>query len=169
MSDSSPGAAVAGTFSRRTLLVATLAGTAVVAVGCTAEPGDAADAVTEAQVDQLAAQVDVQTALVAAYDRALAVSPELAVAAAGLAEQARQQLERLRAAAPGSDTSSSATSSAAAPLDPAGARDYLSTEVARAADTHATACPGFSGARAALLGSIAAGLRGQLGQLGQLA
>jgi hypothetical protein len=167
MSHSSPGAAATGTFSRRTLLVATLAGTAVVAVGCTADAGDPADAVTEVQADQLSAQVAVQTALVAAFDRAFAASPALAAAAAGLADQARQQLERLRAAAPGSGPSSSgATSSAAAaPLDPAGARGYLRTEVARAADAHATACPGFSGARAALLGSITAGLRGQDGQL----
>jgi hypothetical protein len=171
MSDSSPGAAAAGTFSRRALLVAGLAGTAVLAVGCTGRAGDAADAVTEAQVDQLAAQVDVQATLVAAFDRAFAASPELAAAAAGLADQARQQLDRLRAAAPGSGSTSSAASSAAtsspvaAPLDPAGARGYVRTEVARAADAHASACPGFSGARAALLGSIAAGLRGQDGQL----
>jgi hypothetical protein len=163
MSDSSRGAAVAGTFSRRSLLVATLAGTAVAAVGCTGEAGDAADAVTEAQADQLAAQVDVHTALVAAFDRAFAAGP--------LAGQAREQLARLRAAAPRSGgsspaTASSAPSSAAAPpLDPAGAGEYLRTEVARAADAHAAACPGFSGARAALLGSIAAGLRGQDGQL----
>jgi hypothetical protein len=37
--------------------------------------------------------------------------------------------------------------------------------VAAAADSHAAACLGQSGARAALLGSIAAGLRGQAGQL----
>ncbi|SDY64674.1 hypothetical protein SAMN05661080_04151 [Modestobacter sp. DSM 44400] len=171
MSDSSRRTVAAGTFSRRTLLVATLAGTVVVAVGCTAETGDTADAVTEAQIDQLAAQFDVQTALVAAFDRAFAAFPELAAAAAEQADQARQQLERLRAAAPGvGSTSSAATSSdaispAAPPLDPAGALGYLRTEASRAADAHATACPGFSGARAALLGSIAAGLRGQDGQL----
>jgi hypothetical protein len=34
-----------------------------------------------------------------------------------------------------------------------------------AANAHATACPEFTGGRAALLGSIAAGLRGQDGQL----
>jgi hypothetical protein len=37
--------------------------------------------------------------------------------------------------------------------------------VTSAADAHAAACPDFSGGRAALLGSIAAGLRGQDGQL----
>jgi hypothetical protein len=170
MSDSSRGPAAAGTFSRRTLLVATLTGTAALAVGCTG--GDPRNAVTPAQADQLAAQVDVQTALVAAFDRALAASPELAGTATVLADQARQQLDRLRAAAPGSGRSAAssegATASASAgavPLDPAGARAYLRAEVARAADAHATACPAFSGARAALLGCIAAGLRGQDGQL----
>jgi hypothetical protein len=37
--------------------------------------------------------------------------------------------------------------------------------VTAAADAHAGACPDFSGGRAALLGSIAAGLRGQATQL----
>jgi hypothetical protein len=165
MSDSLRGPAAAGAFSRRTLLVATLAGTAGLAAGCTGGPGDGTDAVTPAQADQLAAQVAVQAALVAAFDRALAASPQLAGPAAGLAEQARQQLERLRAAVPDADASASATSGSAAPLAAAGAREYLRGEIARAADAHATACPGFSGARAALLGSIAAGLRGQAGQL----
>jgi hypothetical protein len=163
MSDSPRGPAAAGAFSRRTLLVATLAGTAALAAGCTGGNDGGTDAVTPAQADQLAAQVAVQTALVAAFARALSASPELAGSAAGLADQARQQLERLRAAVP--DAPASATSGSAAPLDPAGAREYLRGEVARAADAHATACPGFSGARAALLGSIAAGLRGQDGQL----
>lgn len=179
MSDSSRGAAAAGTFSRRTLLAAALAGTAAAAAGCTGGSGDGADAVTPAQADQLTAQVAVQAALVAAYDRALAASPELVPAATVLADQARQQLDRLRAAAPGASStgapqsggppsggaSSAASSTVAAPLDPAGARAYLRAEVARAADAHATACPGFSGGRAALLGSITAGLRGQDGQL----
>jgi hypothetical protein len=179
MSDSSPGPAAAGAFSRRTLLAAALAGTAVVATGCTGGDGDRADAVTPAQVDQLAAQVDVQTALVAAFDRAFTASPELAATASVLADQARQQLARLRAAAPGAGSPSTGASSRApatgppgnsAPatgpvLDAAGARGYLRAEVARAADAHAGACPRFSGGRAALLGSIAAGLRGQDGQL----
>jgi hypothetical protein len=164
MSASSRRPVAPGTFSRRTLLAATLAGAAVVAVGCTGD-GDSADAVTPAQVDQLAAQVAVQAALVAAFDRAFAASPRLAGAVPGLAEQARQQLERLRAAAPGAPEPAAASSSAAAPPDPAGARAYLRAEVARAATAHAAACPGFSGGRAALLGSIAAGLRGQDAQL----
>ena len=84
-----------------------------------------------------------------------------------LADQARAQLERLRAAAPGGPgTSPGAGSSTAAPaVDAAGARGYLRAQVAAAADAHAAACPDFTGGRAALLGSIAAGLRGQDGQL----
>jgi hypothetical protein len=165
MSEFLRGPAVAGAFSRRTLLVTTLAGTAALVAGCTGGSGRGTDAVTPAQADQLTDQVAVQAALVAAFDRALAASPELAGSAAGLAEQARQQLERLRAAVPERDASASATPGSPAPLDPAGAREYLRGEIVRAADAHATACPGFSGARAALLGSIAAGLRGQAGQL----
>jgi hypothetical protein len=160
----------AGAFSRRGLLLGTLAGAALLATGCTGEPEQRADAVTPAQVDQLAAQVQVQQDLVAAYDRALATAPELAASATGLADQARAQLDRLRAAAPGTATSSSAAASGAAPApdappDARGAREWLRTRVVAAADAHAAACPSFSGARAALLGSVAAGLRGQAGQL----
>jgi hypothetical protein len=50
-------------------------------------------------------------------------------------------------------------------VDAAGARAYLRAQVAATAEAHATACPDFTGGRAALLGSIAAGLRGQDGQL----
>jgi hypothetical protein len=168
MSDPLPAsvlAAVAGRpFSRRSLLVTALAGTALALTGCTGDDGDDADAVTPAQVDQLATQVQVQEALVAAYDRAFAASPELAASAAALAGQAREQLERLRAAAPGSGAPSSAGGSSA-PVDAAGARAWLRAQVAAAADAHAIACPDFTGGRAALLGSIAAGLRGQDGQL----
>ena len=158
---------LSGPFSRRTLLVATLAGTAAVAAGCTGDTGDDADAVTPAQVDQLAAQVQVQEQLVAAWDSALAASPELAAGGTALADQARAQLDRLRAAAPGSaSTSAPAGSPAGAPpADAAGARAWLRAQVAQAATAHATACPDFTGGRAALLGSIAAGLRGQDGQL----
>jgi hypothetical protein len=172
MSDSSPGSVPAGAFTRRALLAAALVGTAAVAAGCTSSDGDAADAVTPAQLDQLADQVAVQTALVAAYDRVSATSPAIATAVAVLAAQARAQLERLRAAAPGLGATSAAGSSPApapveptVPADAAGARAYLRTEVDRAAAAHAAACPGFTGARAALLGSIAAGLRGAAGQL----
>jgi hypothetical protein len=162
-------------FTRRSLLVAALAGTAVAATGCTGGSSrDAADAVTTAQVDQLAAQVQVQEALVAACDRAFAAAPALATAAAPLAAQLRAQLDRLRAAAPGTaaagtgaagSTAATGSATAAPALDAAGARAYLRTEVATAADSHATACPQFTGGRAALLGSIAAGLRGMNGQL----
>jgi hypothetical protein len=154
-------------FTRRSLLVAALAGTALAATGCTGSSGDAADAVTPRQVDQLAAQVQVQETLVAAYEQAFSAAPELAGTAAALADQARAQLQRLRDAAPDSPgPSAPAGSSSAAPvLDPAGARVYLRAQVATAADAHAAACPDFTGGRAALLGSIAAGLRGQDGQL----
>jgi hypothetical protein len=170
MSDPLSAPPVAGVlrrpFTRRSLLVAALAGTAVAAAGCTGSAGDDADAVTPEQVDQLGAQVQVQETLVAAYDRAFAAAPDLAATAAPLADQARAQLDRLRAAAPGAAASSAAGSSTAAPvLDAAGARAYLRAQVASAADAHAAACPGFTGGRAALLGSIAAGLRGQDGQL----
>jgi hypothetical protein len=158
-----PGA-LSRPFTRRSLLVAALAGTALAATGCTGNSEDAADAVTPEQVDQLAAQVQVQETLVAAYDRAFTASPALAGSAATLAEQARAQLERLRAAAPGS-TGGSASSAPAQVVDAAGARAYLRAQVATAADAHAAACPDFTGGRAALLGSIAAGLRGQDGQL----
>jgi len=161
LSSAAVGAALARPFDRRTLLTAALAGTALVAAGCTGGSGDDADAVTPAQVDQLAAQVQAQEALVAAYDQAFTAAPELAAVATPLAQQARAQLERLRAAAPGSPASSTASAPPVAPLDAAGARAYLRGQVAAAADSHATACPGFTGARAALLGSIAAGLRGQ--------
>jgi hypothetical protein len=178
LSGSSAPEAFSRPFSRRRLLVAALAGTALAVTGCTTGAADDADAVTPTQVDQLAAQVRVQETLVAAYDDAFAASPELAAAAGPLAEQARAQLERLRAAAPGAGagpgstassspgSSSPGSSSTGAPtLDPAGARAYLRAQVAAAADAHAAACPGFTGGRAALLGSIAAGLRGQDGQL----
>jgi hypothetical protein len=163
----------AGALSRRSLLLGALAGAAVLATGCTSEPRERADAVTPAQVDQLADQVRVQEELVASYDRALATAPELAATAAGLADQARAQLDRLRAAAPGAAATSSAPpapgsaapTTADGPPDAAGAGGWLRDRVTAAADAHATACPAFSGGRAALLGSIAAGLRGQAGQL----
>jgi hypothetical protein len=150
--------------TRRGLLVAALAGTALAVAGCTGESGDDADAVTPAQVDQLAGQVQVQETLVASYERAFAASAELAAAAAVLADQAREQLARLRAAAPGSSAAGSAAGTPV-PVDAAGARAWLRGQVSAAADAHAAACPDFTGGRAALLGSIAAGLRGQDGQL----
>jgi hypothetical protein len=80
-----------------------------------------------------------------------------------LADQAGVQLKQLQEAAPTS-TSSAATSTAAAPPGP-GAKGWLRAQVAEAATSHATACVDQSGPRAALLGSIAAGLRGQDGRL----
>jgi hypothetical protein len=170
MSDSSPGAVPAGAFTRRALLAAAVVGTAAVATGCTSSADDAADAVTAAQVDRLADQVAVQAALVAAYDLASASSPAVATEVSVLAAQARAQLERLQDAAPGPGASSAAGSAPApteptVPADPAGARAFLRAEVGRAAAAHGAACPDFTGARAALLGSIAAGLRGAEGQL----
>jgi hypothetical protein len=174
MSDRAPRPPGAGPatrpFTRRSLLVGALAGTALAAVGCTRGDQDAADAVTPAQVDQLADQVRAQEVLVAAYDRASAAAPELGVTAAPLADQARAQLDRLRGAAPGAGSTTAAGSSAAGspggpPADAAGARAWLRAQVAAAADAHAGACAEMSGSRAALLGSIAAGLRGQDGLL----
>jgi hypothetical protein len=150
-------------FPRRTLLAATVAGVAVLVVGCTAEPADPRERVTSAQADELAAQVAVQEALVAAFAAAGAADPALAGAVAEQAAQAQEQLDRLRAAAPGasaSATASSAPTSSAAPRGP-DVKAWLRAQVADTATSHATACLDQSGARAALLGSIAAGLRGQ--------
>lgn len=170
MSGPLPAPPAAGSFTRRRLLVASLAGTALVATGCTGSPGDVTDAVTPAQVDQLAAQVRVQEEVVAAYDQALSTAPDLGAALAPLAAQALAQLDALRAAAPGDPgTTAPAPSGAAAPAgpptDPAGARSWLRSQISAAATAHAEACPEFTGGRAALLGSIAAGLRGQDGLL----
>lgn len=158
-----------GALSRRSLLVAVGLAPLVLTVGCTTDPVPGADAVTPAQVDQLTGQVAVQDNVVAAYAAALASSAELAAAVAPLAEQAQHQLARLRAAAPSVTSSPTAPTSdapgSATPVDTATARATLRTQVAAAATSHADACLDFSGARAALLGSIAAGLRGQDGQL----
>jgi hypothetical protein len=149
-------------FSRRTLLAASAAGLVLLSAGCTAAPGDEREQVTSEQADELAGQVAVQESLVAAFAAAGAADPGLAAAVAELAAQAGEQLDRLRAAAPGS--SAAAASSAAPPAGPE-ARVWLRAQVASAAASHATACLEQSGARAALLGSIAAGLRGQDGRL----
>ncbi|WP_209313982.1 hypothetical protein, partial [Blastococcus sp. TF02A-35] len=90
------------TFTRRTLLAASAAGVAVVAAGCTSSsPEEERDAVTSEQADELAGQVAVQETLVAAYELAFDADPALASAAADLATQAAEQLDSLRAAAPG--------------------------------------------------------------------
>ena len=72
------------------------------------------------------------------------------------------QLKRLKAAAPGAGSSASTSAPVPAGTD---ARAWLRDQVAAAATSHAAACVDLSGARAALLGSIAAGLRGQDGRL----
>jgi hypothetical protein len=148
-------------FSRRTLLVASAAGLALLSAGCTS-PGDEREQVTSEQADELAGQVAVQESLVAAFAAAGAADAGLATAVAELAAQAGEQLDRLRAAAPGSST---VPTSSAAPPAGAGARTWLRAQVASTAASHAAACLEQSGARAALLGSIAAGLRGQDGRL----
>ena len=149
-------------FSRRTLLAASAAGLALVTAGCTSSPPDERERVTGEQADQLLGQVAVQETLVAAYTAAGAADPALAGAVADLAAQAGEQLERLRDAAPGATPSPSYPGT---PPSPAEARPWLRAQVASAATSHATACVDQSGARAALLGSISAGLRGQDGRL----
>jgi cellulase/cellobiase CelA1 len=86
---------------------------------------------------------------------------------APLAEQARTQLTRLEAASPGSGSSSSSSPTASSSASDVGAdpRAWLRQQVTAAADSHAGACLQQSGARAALLGSLAAGLRGHAARL----
>jgi hypothetical protein len=150
-------------FSRRTLLAASAAGLAVLVAGCSSPPADEREKVTSEQADELAAQVAVQQALVAAFAAAATADAGLGAETADLATQAGEQLERLQAAAPGS-TASSAPAGEPAPPAPQ-TRGWLRTQVNAAATSHATACLDQSGARAALLGSIAAGLRGQEARL----
>jgi hypothetical protein len=147
-------------FSRRALLAASAAGLALLAAGCTSSSTEERDTVTSEQADDLAAQVAAQQRLVAAFSAAGAADAGLAAAVADLAHQASEQLERLRAAA-GDASSGTATAPAPGP-DP---RSWLRAQVALTATSHATACLEQTGARAALLGSIAAGLRGQDGRL----
>jgi phage I-like protein len=149
-------------FSRRTLLAVSATGVALVAVGCSSPPAEEREKVTSKQADLLSAQVAVQETLVAAFAAAGTADPGLGTQVATLAAQADEQLTRLRAAAPGSTAST--PSSAPAPAAP-GTRGWLREQVAAASASHGTACLDQSGARAALLGSIAAGLRGQYGLL----
>ncbi len=160
---SSPLPAAPPGLTRRTLLAASAAGLAVMVTGCTAPAADEREKATGRQADELTAQVAVQDALVSAFVAAGAADPALAGEVADLAAQAAEQLERLRAAVPGSSPSAS-TSSGGAPPAPE-TRAWLRGQVAEAAASHATACLDQSGARAALLGSIAAGLAGQDGRL----
>ncbi len=152
-------------FSRRSFL-AVSAGLALLATGCTSDPSDGEEPVTAAQADSLAEQVAVQESLVAAYAAATAADADLGPDIAALADQAGRQLERLRAASPGSGSSSSAATSAAAPSVGPDPRAWLREQVVGAADSHAAACLQQSGARAALLGSLGAGLRGHAVRLG---
>jgi hypothetical protein len=147
-------------FSRRTLLAASAAGLALLVAGCSSPSGSQAEQVTSKQADALAAQVAVQQTLVAAYKAAAAADPALAAAVTELSSQADAQLTRLKAASPGSSASSAAPQAAGPD-----AKSWLRAQVAAAADSHAAAAVDQSGARAALLGSIAAGLRGQDGRL----
>lgn len=149
-------------FSRRTLLAASAMGLVLLSAGCTSSPADEREQVTDEQADELADQVAVQAALVSAFSAAGKADPALAAAVAELAAQAQEQLERLRAAAPGGSTSPAASVPPPAGPD---AKAWLRGQVAAAAGSHAAACLDQSGARAALLGSIAAGLRGQDGRL----
>ncbi|MGY1594845.1 hypothetical protein ACI79D_22960 [Geodermatophilus sp. SYSU D00708] len=159
MSPSPPPAPLG--LSRRAFLVGS-AGLALAAAGCTGGSDD--PAVDRRQADRLAAQVAVQEAVVAAYAAAGAADTALAGEVGELAAQAGQQLDRLRAAAPSSTSSAAASSSspAAGATPPPGAdvRGWLREQVAAAAGSHADASVDQSGAPAALLGSIAAGLRG---------
>jgi hypothetical protein len=150
-------------FSRRTLLAASAVGLAFLATGCTSSSADEREKVTSEQADELTAQIAVQAAVVAAFAAAAAADPALAGDVADLAGQADEQLARLKAAAPGSSASASPSAAAAPPAPET--RAWLRAQVAAAAGSHATACLDQSGARAALLGSIAAGLAGQDGRL----
>ncbi len=140
------------------------AGILALAAGCTStEPKK--PQISTAQADQLARQVTVQENLVACFAAAASADPNLGAQVSDLADQARQQLDKLKAAAPtaaGTSTRSSAPASTT-PAPPAGTdvRTWLRQQVAAAAASHADACLDQSGARAALLGSVSAGLSGQ--------
>lgn len=149
-------------FSRRTLLAASAAGLAVLVTGCTSSSAGGQEKVTPEQADRLAEQVSVQGKLVAAYAAAGATDPALKAAVAEMAAQAQEQLDRLVAAAPGSSASASQGWTAPVAPDP---KRWLRQQVTEAAASHATACVAQTGARAALLGSIAAGLRGHAARL----
>jgi hypothetical protein len=152
--------AVPPALSRRTFLAASAAGLAVLVAGCTSSSPAGEEKVTAAQADSLADQVAAQEALVAAYAAAGAADPALKAAVAELATQAAAQLDRLEAAAPSAGSSSSASASASSAAVGPDPKAWLREQVTGTADSHAAACVAQTGARAALLGSIAAGLRG---------
>jgi hypothetical protein len=149
--------------TRRSLLAGSAAGLAMLVAGCTSSSssGRKDDAATGKQADALAAQVTVQQTVVAAYAAVTAADAALGAQVAELATQATQQLTRLEAAAPGASTKSAASSAATAVPAGQDPQTWLRGQIGAAADSHTTACLTQTGARAALLGSIAAGLRGQ--------
>jgi hypothetical protein len=168
-----PSSAVPG-LSRRSFLAASSAAGLALLAACTSSSSSTPprDRVTDRQADALAAQVRVQEGVVAAYAAVTAGDPALGAQVAELAGQAGTQLARLRAASPATAAPGSASGStgaagttAAAPPPGTDPQVWLREQVTSAADSHATACLGQSGARAALLGSVAAGLRGQAGRL----
>lgn len=184
----SPSSAPGPAFTRRSLLAGSATGLALLVAGCTpSSSGKRDQTATSRQAEALAKQVPVQETVVAAYAAVKAADSALGAQTAELAAQAAQQLARLKAAAPGAGsarsagassgaassgagssgaTSSGATSSGATAV-PAGQdpQAWLRGQVSAAADSHAAACLTQSGARAALLGSLAAGLRGQVAAL----
>lgn len=174
---SSPPALATRGVTRRGLLAGSAAAVALLLAGCTSGPSATRTPAVDREASALADQVPVQAALVAAYRTATAADPGLGTRIAGLADQAGRQLTRLKAAAPGANpsASSSAASSAsttastasAQPGPPAGQdpATWLRAQITATADSHADTCLDLTGARAALLGSIAAGLRGQAAQL----
>lgn len=148
-------------FSRRTLLagVAGAAGLTLLAAGCTSGDGEDGQTLSPEEADRLAAQVAVQEAAVAAYAAAVAADPSLGQGVAAQAEQALAQLDRLRAAAP--EPPSSTSAEAGGPPPGGDVRAWLREQVGAAAGAHEAACADQVASRAALLGSVAAGLRGQ--------
>lgn len=174
----SPSRAPGPAFTRRSLLAGSATGLALLVAGCTAPSSGKKDqAATSRQAEALAKQVPVQETVVAAYAAVKGADATLGAQTAELAAQAAQQLARLKAAAPGAGSSRSAASSSGAASSgaassgatavPAGQdpQAWLRGQVSAAADSHAAACLTQSGARAALLGSLAAGLRGQVAAL----
>ena len=156
-------------FPRRTVLGASAALVLLVAA-CTDEAGEPSGAAASGEwsrhADALARQVTVQEGLVAAYAAAGAADAALGGEVADLAAQAGKQLDRLRAAAPaGTATASAGRIEAAGPPPGTDARTWLRAQVSAAAASHAGACLEHTGARAALLGSLAASLLGQQGRL----
>ncbi|SEO89118.1 hypothetical protein [Trujillonella endophytica] len=147
-------------FPRRTLLAGVLgaAGLTLLA-GCTSDDGDGARAPDQAGSDLLADQVAVQEVVVAAYAAAAAADPALGDEVEPQALQALAQLEELRNAAPGATPSSAGAGTGPAPGTDA--RVWLREQLGVAAGAHEEACADHEGGRAALLGSVAAGLRGQ--------